>query len=231
MDTSVALRYAKMHTGGGESRPMPLGKSRVRDRVMEEPHDDATTGDDLTYAYKSSVLAAPFEFRLTPDTLWWEKGGAEGHTLFRQIRRVRLSFRPLTMQNHRFVAEVWTEGPKLTIASTSWKSLVEHERLDARYREFVIALCRRIGAAGGHTLFQTGSPAILYWIGVVVFAGGSLALAGLIVRALQDSAWGGAAFIAAFLGLFLWQAGTFFRRNRPGLFRPDAVPDSVLPRG
>jgi hypothetical protein len=37
--------------------------------------------------------------------------------------------------------------------------------------------------------------------------------------------------VTAFLGLFLWQAGNFFRRNRPGPFRPDAIPDSVLPRG
>lgn len=196
---------------------------------MEERPDDATTGDDFTYAYKSSVISAPFEFGLTSDALLWGKGGVRGRTLYRQIRRVRLSFRPLTMQNHRFVAELWTDGPKLTIASTSWKSMVEHERLDARYRVFVTELCRRIGAAGGQTLFQTGSPAILYWIGVVVFAGASLALAGLIVRAIQMGAWGGAGFIAAFLSLFLWQAGTFFRRNRPGAFRPEAVPESVLP--
>jgi hypothetical protein len=47
---------------------------------------------------------------------------------------------------------------------------------------------------------------------------------------LQTAAWSGAAFIAAFLGFFLWQAGTFFRRNRPGTFRPDAVPETVLPQ-
>src|ERR1043165_9937954 len=198
---------------------------------MEEPHDDATTGDDLTYSYKSSVIGAPFEFRLAPDALHWGKGGSTGRTQYRRIRRVRLGFRPMTMQNHRFVTEIWTDGPKLTIASTSWKSMVEHERLDARYRAFVGELCRRIAAAGGQTVFQTGSPVILYWIGVVVFVGASLALAGLIVRALQIGAWSGALFIAAFLGLFLWQAGTFFRRNRPGQFDPEAIPESVLPRG
>jgi hypothetical protein len=198
---------------------------------MEEPRDDATTGIEFTYSYKSSVISAPFEFRLTSDALAWGKGGMTGHTLYRQIRRVRLSFRPLTMQNHRFVAELWTDGPKLTIASTSWKSMVEHERLDARYRAFVTELCGRIGAVGGQTLFQTGSPAILYWTGVIVFAGASLALASLIVQALQIGAWGGAAFVAAFFALFLWQAGTFFRRNRPGVFRPEAVPELVLPRG
>ena len=137
----------------------------------------------------------------------------------------------MTMQNYRFITEIWTDGPKLTIASTSWKSMVEHERLDGTYRAFIAELCRRIGAAGGRTVFQTGSPLILYWIGVIVFVGATLALTGLIVRALQIGAWSGAAFIAAFLGLFLWQAGNFFRRNRPGPFRPDAIPESVLPRG
>ena len=31
--------------------------------------------------------------------------------------------------------------------------------------------------------------------------------------------------------IFLWQIGTFFWRNRPGPYRPDAVPSVVLPRG
>ena len=198
---------------------------------MEEPHDDETTGDAFTYSYKSSVISAPFEFQLGLDALHWGKGGLNGRTPYRAIRRLRLGFRPMTMQNHRFVAEIWTDGPKLTIASTSWKSMVEHERLDARYRAFLTELCRRIAAAGGKTLFQTGSPVLLYWMGVVIFAGASLALAGLIVRALQTGAWSGATFIAAFLAFFLWQAGTFFHRNRPGLFPPDAIPESVLPRG
>jgi hypothetical protein len=42
--------------------------------------------------------------------------------------------------------------------------------------------------------------------------------------------WSGAAFVAAFLALFMWQAGNLFRRNRPGTFRPDAVPPLVLPK-
>jgi hypothetical protein len=189
-------------------------------------------GGDIGYAFKSSLMGAPFEFRLTSDALEWSKGRHSGRTPYREIRRIRLGYRPMTMQNYRFLAEVWTaDGPKLQIASTSWKSLVEHERFDAGYRAFVMELCRRVGVAGGQTRFETGSPVILYWLGVVIFLGASLALAGLAVRALQVQAWGGAAFIAAFLAVFLWQAGTFLHRNRPGAFRPDAVPPQVLPKG
>ena len=137
----------------------------------------------------------------------------------------------MTMQNYRFLTEVWTaDGPKLQIASSSWKSVFEHERFDAAYRAFVTELARRAGAAGGQTLFDTGSPPLLYWPGVIVFSGASLALVALFVRALQEAAWSGAAFIAAFLALFAWQAGVFFHRNRPGKFEPAAVPPQVLPR-
>ena len=201
---------------------------------MEEPslRDDETLGDSgIAYSYKSSLVGAPFELKMTPGALAWGQGGSSGRIPYGRIRRIRLAFRPTTMQTYRFVTEVWpADGPKILIASTSWKSMVEHERLDGPYRAFVTELCRRAGAAGGLAVFETGSPAVVYWLGVAVFAGASLAFAGLIVRALQTAAWSGAAFVAAFLGFFLWQAGSFFRRNRPGTFPPDAVPELVLPR-
>ena len=193
--------------------------------------DPENADGDPSYAYKSSLLGAPFEFRLAMDALEWRKGTYTGRTPYGRIRRIRMSFRPMTMQNYRFLTEVWTaDGPKLQIASSSWKSVFEHERFDAAYRAFVAELARRAGAAGGQTLFDTGSPPLLYWPGAIVFIGASLALVALIIRALQEAAWSGAAFIAAFLALFAWQAGVFFHRNRPGRFDPAAVPPQVLPR-
>jgi hypothetical protein len=79
--------------------------------------------------------------------------------------------------------------------------------------------------------FEQGSHPLLYWPGLIVFAGVSLALAWLAVRALQADARAGAAFVAGFLALFLWQGGNFFRRNRPGLYRPDAIPAALMPKG
>lgn len=198
-----------------------------------DPVDDTvvTTGDPV-YAYKASLVGAPMEFRLAADALEWRKGRHAGRTPYDRIRRIRLSFRPATMQNHRFLAEIWLDsGPKLQIASTSWRSMVEQERLDAAYSAFVGELNRRVAAAGGTPLLQTGSPALLYWPGLAIFVGVGLTVVALIVRALQTQAWSGAAFVAAFLALFIWQAGSFFRRNWPGTYRPDAIPPQVLPRG
>jgi hypothetical protein len=190
-----------------------------------------TDSNDPVYAYKPSPMGASFEFRLAPDAFEWRKGSYAGRSPYGAIRRVRMAFRPMTMQNYRFLTEVWPPaGPKLQIASTSWKSLVEHQRLDAEYGAFVTELNRRIGAVGGETVFEAGSPAWLYWPGVGVFVGAGLALVGLTVRALQVDSYAGAAFVAAFFALFLWQAGGFFLRNRPGTYRPDAVPPLLLPK-
>ena len=40
-----------------------------------------------------------------------------------------------------------------------------------------------------------------------------------------------AALVGAFFALFAWQSGAFFRRNRPGRYRPDAVPADLVPDG
>src|SRR5947209_8268309 len=163
--------------------------------VVPEPDEanSSTDATDVTYGYKPSLMGSPFEFRLTPDALEWRRGESAGRTPYGRVRRIRLGFRPITMQTYRFFAEIWVaDGSKLQIASTSWKSLVEHQRFDSAYRTFVTELCRRVGGADGPTVFQIGSPVVIYCLGALVLVGASLALAGLIVRALQVDAWSGA---------------------------------------
>ncbi|MGH6682355.1 MAG: hypothetical protein ACRECA_00270 [Pseudolabrys sp.] len=193
---------------------------------------DATSADGVTYSYRPSVLGAPREFRLAGDGIDWAAGRKSGRILFRDVRRLRMSYRPASMQSHRFMTELWAQGsPKQEIMSSSWKSLMEQERLDKPYMAFVIELHRRIALAAPAARFEQGSAPLLYWPGLVVFAGVALGLALLIVRAMQADVTGGAAFIAIFLALFLWQAGAFFRRNRPGIYRAEAPPEALMPKG
>jgi hypothetical protein len=49
------------------------------------------------------------------------------------------------------------------------------------------------------------------------------------VRGLQSGTIAGAAFVAAFLALFLWQGGNFLRFNRPGVYQPDDLPRDLVP--
>ena len=202
---------------------------------MDEPAPpdiETSAPGDIVYAYKPSLMGAPFEFRLTPTSLQWGKGRFTGQIAYDRIRRLRLSFRPVTMQSQRFLAEVWpAPGPKLQIASTSVRGLVEQERLDAAYRAFIVELHRRMAAAGARTAFEQGTPPIVYWPGLAVFFAAALGLTGLAVQSLLAAAWTGALIVGAFLVLLLWHMGPFFHRNRPGSYRPDALPEEVLPRG
>ena len=195
--------------------------------------DRASAGEGaVAYAYRPSLLGAAWEFKLTGDGIDWAAGRKAGHIPYRSVRRLRMSYRPASMQSHRFMTELWAEGaPKLKILSSSWKSMVEQERKDKPYTAFVAELHRRIALAGPPARFEQGSHPLLYWLGLLVFVGVALVFAALIARALQAGAMSGAAFVGGFLVLFLWQGGNFFRRNRPGLYRPEALPAELMPKG
>ncbi len=193
--------------------------------------DTAEPPHEPVYAYKPSLMGAPWEFRLRPDRLQWTAGTRTGAILYRDIQRVRLSFRPVTMQPYRFLAEIWSLGaPKLTIASTSWRGMLEQERLDHPYRDFILALHQRIAAADARPALDAGSHAYLYWPGFAVFAVMAIGVAALLVRALQQESWPATLFLAGFFALLLWQIGGFFRRNRPRRYNADAIPEDILPK-
>jgi hypothetical protein len=182
------------------------------------------------YSYRPSLLGSGWEFNLGPQGIDWTVGDKSGQAPYRGIRRIRMSFRPMSMQSHRFVTEIVADGaPLLKVASTSWKSLVEQERLDRAYSDFIVELHRRAAAENEHLLCERGRSPLLYWPGLIAFVVMAVTLAVLVVRALQMHAPLAAVLIGIFLALFVWQAGSFFRRNRPGVYRPDAPPPELLP--
>ena len=202
------------------------------ERCMTESHV-STQGTDqhVEYGYKHSLMGGGWLFRLEQDALSWSVGLASGTLSYRDIRKIRLSFRPVTMQSYRFIAEIWSDkSPKLTIASSSWKSLMEQERLDASYARFIRLLHQRIAEAGGSPQLLAGAVAPLYWLGLLIFVAISFAVAALIVRALQQGETAATLFLLGFFVLLLWQLGGFFKRNLPRVYEPRSIPPDVLPR-
>jgi hypothetical protein len=202
--------------------------------MTSEPDHGAAApdGGDPSYGYKPSLIGAPYEFVLKGGALHWQIGRNSGRIPFDRVRRVRLSFRPATMQSQRFLAEIWSTGqPKMQIVSVSWRSVIGQERQDAAYRAFIVELHRRLAAAGSTAQFVAGMPFLLYWIGVAVFAGVMIATAVLAVHAMLQGQWTGAAIVGVFFLIFAYQLGIYFYRNRPLRYRPDDLPGHILPRG
>jgi hypothetical protein len=195
-----------------------------------EPEGDSATGDPV-YSYKPSLAGSPCQFWLRPDALEWRTGWRQGRIAYADVRRVRLSFAQVNLNTNRFRAEIWpASGAKIVVASTSWKSLAEQEPLDRAYRGFIADMHRRIVAVNSATIFETGSPRLFYWLGVAILAATSVALVGLIAQGLRSGETVGALFVTGFLALFLWRFGTYFSRNRPGIYRPEALPERLMPR-
>jgi hypothetical protein len=199
-------------------------------KTIDETTALSATAPQASYAYKPALLGTSWQFCLASDAIEWTAGARGGRVRYADIRRVRLSFRPMSTQTHRFVAEIWPiRGAKLQVVSTSWRSMFEQERQDAAYSAFVLDLHRRLAAAQSDASFDSGLPALRYWPGLVIFAAVALAMAALTVQALAIGVWAGAAVVAGLLALSLWQAGGYFKRNRPGSYRADAPPQNLLP--
>ena len=192
--------------------------------------DDIADGEPV-YAYKPNLVGSPWLFRLRADGLVWEYGRRSGSIPYAQIRRVRMAFRPGTMQFYRFLTEVWApQSPKLQISSTSFRGLMEQARQDADYVAFVTELHRRMAAAGSAARFEAGMHPVMYWLGTVVFSAITVGLFVFLVHTLLKRDLTGAAMVGGLIALVVWQVGTMFYRNRPRTYRPDAPPPPVLPR-
>jgi hypothetical protein len=181
----------------------------------------------IRYSFRSSLRSALWTFDVADDGLHWQAGNREGVVPFDQIALIRLSYRPVSMQRHRFRMDIVTrERRKLRVFSTTSLTLMTVERQDEAYRAFVAALHERVGAG---TSFEGGMPKPLYWLGVGMLALVGAALGTLFIRALVEGSWQGAAFMAAFAALFGWQIGGFVWRNRPIVYSRDKLPAHLLP--
>jgi len=200
--------------------------------TMNAQADDADERDGgvTRYTYKPSLMAPVFSFALKPEGLNWTRGRHAGEIRYGQITRLRLAFRPATMQRGRYQLEIWSSAaPRIPIVSGTVRSMVEMQSQGPEFRAFVTELHQRIAAAGAKPRCEAGLFPPIYWIGVTVLGATSLAMAAMVVRALQAGVWSGAAFVFAFLALFLWQGGQFFRLNRPGLYEVANPPAALLP--
>jgi hypothetical protein len=196
-------------------------------------HDELDTDEarQPNYSFRPSAFGGSRNFTLSDRGLAWEIGRRSGTIAFDRIDRVRLSYRAATLQTNRFATEIWSAGtPRLDIVSYSWKSMVEQTDQGDAYRSFVVELHKRLAGEGRSVRFDAGMAPLIYWPGLVVFVAAAIGFGGLTVRALQSGAGVAALLIGGFLLLFLWQAGNIFYRNRPGSYRPDALPALLLPR-
>jgi hypothetical protein len=196
--------------------------------------DDAAvaSGDApaVRYAYKASLIGAAHQFELTDEGLSWRIAGRHGVWRCGDIAAIRLSYRPVSMQAHRFRADIsHVDGGSMTILSTSWQTAALMAPQDAGYRDFIVKLHACMAAAGSGAALSGGLGPKTYLAALALVMLLGLAMAGLFVRSLITGEAAGALFVAGFAALFAWQVGGFIRRNRPRAYGFDHLPAALLP--
>ncbi|MGY3367542.1 hypothetical protein ACVWZL_004667 [Bradyrhizobium sp. GM2.4] len=111
-----------------------------------------------SYAYKASLIGSAHRFELTEEGLSWHIAGRTSLWRYDEISAIRLSFRPVSMQQHRFRADVsHTGGGRIAILSTSWQTAALMAPQDNGFRNFIVGLHARMAQAGSHAELTRGS--------------------------------------------------------------------------
>ncbi|MDA9431530.1 hypothetical protein [Bradyrhizobium sp. CCBAU 51627] len=193
---------------------------------VSDARDDRVT----SYAYKASLIGSAHRFELTEAGLSWHVGGRSGLWRYDEISTIRLSFRPVSMQQHRFRADIsHAEGGRIAILSTSWQTAALMAPQDSGFREFIVALHARMAKAGSRAELTAGLGAKTYAAVLAFLALLAVVMATLLIRALMTGEFAGVLFILGFAALFAWQVGGFVQRNQPRRYRFEQLPRSLLP--
>ena len=191
------------------------------------PHEPAP---GASYAYKASLVGSAHQFDLTDKGLSWKVSGRTGVWAYRDISAMRMSYRPSSMQAHRFRTDIWhKDGGRIRIISTNWQTVSLMTPQDNGYRAFIERLHARMAAAGSKAALTGGLPAGIYAAALVFIGLLAISMVGLFVRALMTGEYAGALFLVGFALLFNWQIGGFIRRNRPVSYSFDHLPEALLP--
>ncbi|WP_245444565.1 hypothetical protein [Bradyrhizobium sp. Y36] len=197
---------------------------------MATQASDAQGASGASYAYKASLIGSAHRFDLTDAGLSWHIAGRSGLWPYGEISAIRLSFRPVSMQQHRFRADVThASGRRISILSTSWQTAALMAPQDNGFRAFIVELHVRMAKAGSRAVLTAGLGRIAYAAALAFLAVLTVAMAGLLIRALAIGEFAGVLFILGFAALFAWQVGGFLRRNQPRTYTFAHLPESLLP--
>jgi hypothetical protein len=194
-------------------------------RILSNP-----TSAAVRYAYRASLIGAAHQFELTDAGLSWRVSGKSDVWPYAGISSIRLSYRPVSMQAHRFRADIEnTGGARLVMLSTTWQTAALMAPQDNDYRAFIAQLHAKMSDTASKATLIGGLSPRIYGAALLLLTLVSLAMTGLLIRAIAIGEWAGVLFLLGFAALFAWQVGGFIRRNRPLAYTFDHLPEALLP--
>jgi hypothetical protein len=194
--------------------------------------DTTEIADDApVYAFKPRMLAAEHVFRLGPDSLEWNVGGRTGRIAYPMIARIRVGFRFTNFMGHRYTAEIFPRsGGRMDISSVSSRGMLDNANQGVAYRAFIAELHRRVASARGECRFEAGMAVWRFWPSVTITLAMAAALVYVLVRGILGDQIVTSLIVLAAGSLFVWQMGKMVLANKPRSYRPETIPEDLLPK-
>jgi hypothetical protein len=196
--------------------------------------DDTTAPP--TYSARANALEYDATWRLGPDALVMTGGNAGAADAaftfpYREIAEVRLSFSPTRFDRGRYRCDIrMKSGARTAILSTHYAGIADFQDRAATYVPFVHGLIARVAAANPHCRFRAGKSPLVYWAEhlflLAMFALLVIVLAAIGGSHMSESSWTKLMLILGAIPLLI----AYTRANYPRSFKPDAVPEAVLPK-
>lgn len=184
----------------------------------------------LAYKQRPRPFAGEVIFALTDDGLFVDNGRRQETIPYAAIQTLRLTFGYRNIGTPIFMCRIRRErGRTVTLSNLNWKGYVEYEAQNKGYTLFVRELVQKIAAANPHILFERGRPGLSYFLTLAVGVSALVGFAGATLFGLMRGNWLLATLGIIFLFPFSRQVHGMITRNRPGLFKPDALPSDLLP--
>lgn len=192
--------------------------------------DEANPTQTMHYSHRPRAFAKPLDLVLDHACLIASRGKTRETMHLAAIAAISLQFTPKNASYRCFSCKIaMKDGRRLTFHNVNWVSLVSAQRQDPEFRALVLALIERASRANPQLVRKAGVSrlhfAAMALFGVGLFA----ALVAASVFAAQHSGpivAFGAISLVVYLGFWLRD---YLRRNQPGEFVAEAVPDRVLP--
>ena len=186
--------------------------------------------DNPDFSVRARPVGFDVSYKIEGDTLLVGLVRKTDKMKLADIEQVRFTFEPGNISAKGFKTRLrLKDGRSVTFGNISWRSFVEIDRQEERYRDFVTKLVAAIVKANPHCQFISGKP-MPVWL---AFAGLGIT-ATMSMAAFAWSGWtrgqSGAAFFALLLFCFaVWQIEPMVRLNRPRKLALGEIPPALLP--
>jgi hypothetical protein len=197
---------------------------------------DSMDGTGITYSARANAFEHDATWRLGQDALEMTGGNAGGANAivtfpYKDVAELRLSFAPTRADRGRYRCDIrMRSGARTAILSTHYVGFADFEDRAASYVPLVRGLIGRVAAANPTARFRSGKSPLVYWA-EHLFLLAIVALFIAVVIAVGTSSWSEVTWSKFWITLAAVPLLIVYTRaNWPRTFKPDAIPEAVLPK-